>query len=125
MSNQVFLISDPDDVHQDGVRVLFVNLDQEQTQFVSACLTELEQLPTVIIYVWNTGDDVEWLLDKKHKSSFILFNADNINDIINGYLAAHKNSYYLGTLRALNKANVNQINSKDQLIDLLERVVKV
>ena len=119
MSNQIILITEPDDTVQEGTRLLFVNLDPEQTQFVSACLNKLEKISTAIIYVWNTGDNTDWLLDKKLKSELILFNADSGNDLLNGYLAAQSNSYYIGTLRMLNSVNVNQILEPEQLIELL------
>lgn len=119
MSNQIILVTEPDDTMQDGTRLLFVNLDQEQTQFVSACLNKLESISTTIIYVWNTGDNAEWLLDKKFKSKLILFNADSGNDIVNGYLAAQSNSYYIGILRMLGSVNVNQILEQEQLINIL------
>lgn len=119
MSNQIILVTEPDDTMQDGTRLLFVNLDQEQTQFVSACLNKLESISTTIIYVWNTGDNAEWLLDKKFKSKLILFNADSGNDIVNGYLAAQSNSYYIGILRMLGGVNVNQILEQEQLINIL------
>ena len=124
MSNQIILVTDPDDTVQDGKRLLFVNLDQAQTQFVSDCINRLEKIPTVIIYIWNTGDSAEWLLDKKHKSEMVLFNADSQNDLVNGYLAAQPKSYYIGTLRMFNKANVNQILDPEQLSNALLEVIK-
>ena len=124
MSNQIILVTDPDDTVQDGKRLLFVNLSPAQTQLVSSCLNNLEEIPTVIIYVWNDGDDVDWLLDKKHKSSFMLFNAGSPNDLVTGFMAAQHSSYYLGTLRMFNKANVNQILEPQQLTDVLSDILQ-
>ena len=119
MSNQIILVTEPDDIVQDGERLLFVNLNPEQTHFVSECLGQVKELPVTIIYVWNTGDDINWLLDKKHKCTMLLFNADDPNDLITGYLAAQPNSYYIGTLRMFNKANPNQILEQQQLTEIL------
>ena len=119
MSNKIFLVTAPDDIIQDASRVLFVNLDDTQTQFVSACLNKLHRLPTTVIYMWHSGDDFQWLLDKKNKSTLILFNADTEDELITGYLAAQPKSYYLGQLRGINAANPNLILDEDHLINIL------
>ncbi len=119
MVNQISLVTAPDDIVQDGNRVLFINLNPEQTQLVSKCLQALENIPKLIVYVWHTEDNVDWLLDKNHKSKLILFNADNnSNDIITGYIAAQPNAYYFGTLGVLQHVNTNNILNLEQLTQL-------
>ena len=119
MSNRLILITDPDDSYQTGKRLLLVNLDQSQTQLVSDCLTEADIDSSLIVYIWQSSHNVDWMLDKLHKSSLVIFNADIADDMINGFLAAQTNSYYFGTLRALTSANPDSILSKEQLVNTL------
>ena len=119
MASRLILITDPDDSYQTGKRMLLVNLDQAQTQLVSDCLTESEIDESLIVYIWQSSHNVEWLLDKLHKSSLVIFNADSNDDIINGFLAAQPNSYYFGTLKTLTSANPDSILSKEQTNDIL------
>jgi hypothetical protein len=73
----------------------------------------------VIIYFYKSTDPIEWFLDKKSKTDFIIFNADSTNDLLIGYLAAQKKSYYFGTLKTLSKANKSAIYSIEDIISLL------
>lgn len=124
MSEKVLIVTPPDDVVVDGFRVLLVDLDTTHTQALSQILNRLDFNTNAIFYLWKTGDDIEWLLDKKHKADYIVFNADSTNDIIIGYLAAQKNAYYFGTLKSLAAANNRAIYNIDQILDLLERLIK-
>lgn len=123
MISSITLVTSPDDTTQDGCRVLLVDLTPEQTQFVSDALHTVENTGKVIIYIWKTGDTVEWLLDKKHKSKHIIFNADSTNDIITGYIAAQTNSSYLGTLKCLGAANNSAIYSLEQCASIFENII--
>ena len=62
-------------------------------------------------------------MDKKHKSDVIIFNADSENDLIVGYMAAQKNSYYFGNLKILNVVNNSAIYNAEQLLELLEKKI--
>lgn len=123
MSNQVIVVTSPDDVQNDGVRLLLVNLTPDQTQVISDSLTKLENIPTIVTYVWNSSDNKEWFFDKKHKSSIIIFNADSEDDLITGYLAAQSNSYYFGTLKILSAVNKSAIYTLDHTISILEDAI--
>lgn len=123
MSNQVIVVTSPDDVQNDGVRILLVNLTSEQTQVISDSLTNLENIPTIITYVWNSVDDKDWFIDKKHKSDIIIFNADSEDQLITGYLAAQRNSYYFGTLKILSAVNKSAIYTIDHTISILEDAI--
>jgi hypothetical protein len=120
MSDKVIIVTPPDDIHVDGLRILLVDLTLDQTQLISEALAQIQEMPTIVTYVWQTGNDIEWLLDKKHKSYYLtIFNADSQNDIVVGYLAAQNNSYYFGTLKNLSKANTRVINNSHELLDVL------
>ena len=124
MSDKILVVTPPDDTLINGIRILHVELNEEQSVIVSSALMNSNTQHTVINYVWKMGDSVEWLMDKVIKSDFILFNADSPNngvtDLIIGYIAAQPNSYYFGNLRALNLVNSSVIYNSDQIINILE-----
>ena len=124
MSDKILVVTPPDDTLINGVRILHVELNEEQSMIVSSALMNSNTQHTVVNYVWKMGDSVEWLLDKVTKSNFILFNADRPNngatELIIGYIAAQPNSYYFGTLRDLNLVNSSVIYNSDQIINILE-----
>ena len=124
MSDKVIIVTPPDDVQIDGLRILLIDLTHEQTNLISQSLTRLETIPTTITYVLNTSNDVQWLLDKKHKSFLTFFNADSDNDAIIGYMAAQANSYYFGNLKSLSLANQNAIYDTEQIFNLMENVIQ-
>ena len=124
MSNKVLLVTPPDDVLLDGIRIILVDLVPEQQQIISDALTQLVTIPNVILYVWNGTNDINWLLDKKSKSDAIIFNADSENDVIIGYMAAQSNSHYFGTLKILSMVNNSTIYNIDQVSTILENIIK-
>ena len=124
MSDKILVVTAPDDTILDGVRILHVNLSEEQRQIVSNAMLSSEVSYTIINYVWNSNDPVSWLLDKKSKCNFILFNADSALDLIVGYIAAHPQSYYFGTLRDLHLVNDRAIYNTDDVVSLLEKIGK-
>jgi hypothetical protein len=123
MIDKIVLVTPPDDILVDGIRLLLVDVTIPQSQMVSSVLTQFETIPTVVAYMWSSGDSVDWLIDKKHKSDIIIFNADSDNDIVEGYLAAQPNSYYFGNLKLLSTVNRSAIYNTDQLYDLLEKLI--
>jgi hypothetical protein len=125
MKNQITLVSPPDDVLHDALRIILVDLDQEQTQLVSEAFLTFETIPATVLYVWKMGNSIEWLLDKKSKADLIIFNANSgpngAIEIVVGYMAAQSNSYYLGNLKDLSKANPRAIYDIDSLKGILTR----
>ena len=122
MNSKVVLVTDPDDVAYDGVRLLLVNLTADQTQLLSTALSKINNLPMVVLYIWNNNSS-DWLFDKKHKSQHIIFNAEHENQLITGYMSAQRNSSYFGILKNLAKVNTKAIYSIDDCIKLLETVI--
>lgn len=124
MNNQVIIATYPDDTLLDGFRLVTVDLTPEQSKIVSDTLLELDFSETVIFYNWKFGENSEWLLDKKSKSDVIIFNADSLDQTIVGYMAAQKNSYYMGTLKSVATANKKAIYFSEDLKILLEDKLK-
>lgn len=124
MTAKILVVTAPDDVGVDGVRVLAVDLTQAQGQVVSNALLRLDNIDANIInYVWHTDNNVPWLLDKKIKSDLIIFNADSPNDLIIGYLAAFSKSFFFGALRDLHVVNNRQINDSEEIEIQLKNIL--
>lgn len=121
MNEKVIAVTPPDDILEDADRILLVDLTESQTQMISQALGKLEEFSTIVLYMWKTGDDNDWCLDKKLKSNLIIFNADSENQTTVGYLAAQRNSFYFGILKNISNANTNAIYDIEQLITILER----
>ena len=128
MSDKVIVVTPPDDILLQGIRITHVELTDEQSSIVSNALLRTEIPHTIINYVWKMGDRVDWLLDKIAKSDIVFFNADGPVDpgkeIIIGWTAAQPQSYYFGTLRDLHLANDRVIYNSDNILTLLERLTK-
>lgn len=123
MTNKITLITPPDDIFDDALRVLLVDLTQQQSQLVSDALNSINISIDLIAYVWNNAHTVEWLIDKKHKSQLIIFNADSENSELNGYLSAHSNSYYMGTLRSIGITTKRAIKDQSQCSEILNHFI--
>jgi hypothetical protein len=124
MTNQITLVSAPDDVLHDAVRILLVDLNQEQTQAVSESLMTIENIPATVIYVWSNIDTIDWLIDKKLKSQLIIFNADSEKSEVVGYLAAQSNSFYFGFLKDLEVLNKKAIYTSEDLKGIINHYFK-
>lgn len=123
MSDRVILITPPDDINIDGIRILAVNLFPEQSQILSDALLKTDSTASILIYIWKNGDPEEWLFDKKHKSQSILFNADDQNELIVGYMAAQRNSVYFGNLRTLHGFNKSAIYSIEDCQSYIQSLI--
>tara|TARA_E500000081_G_C6118508_1_gene346535 strand:+ start:866 stop:1267 length:402 start_codon:yes stop_codon:yes gene_type:complete len=119
VKNRITIITPPDDIAQDGVRILVYGCTKEQTLLISSVIYQLEECKPTIIYVSNGQNDSEWALDKKLKCSIIVFNAEADDQTMIGYLTAQTNSYYFGQLRSLDSVNNNRINTEEQLTTII------
>lgn len=125
MINDVLLVTSPDDVTEDGIRILCVGLSLDQEHKISESLLKFDTTRSkVIVYIWKAESSVQWMLDKKEKSDLIFFNAEaEISPMILGYIAAHKNSFYFGNLKDLYEANKRAIYNVEDISFLLEKVI--
>jgi hypothetical protein len=119
MTDKITIVTDPDDVFEQGLRLLIVDLTQDQSLIISNALTQLNSLSKIIAYSWKTGDSIVWLLDKIYKSNIIVFNADS-DPLITGYLAGKENSYYFGDLKHLNLVNKSVLFDVEQCIEVFD-----
>lgn len=123
MSNKIVLVTSPDDLLTDGVRLCLVNLNQDQLNLLTQVLSTMQPSVSVIAYIWNPKDPYEWFIDKKIKSDVILFNALAHTHIMNGYLSAHTNCYYFGTLREVTHLYNKEVTSAEQLQSIIQRAI--
>jgi hypothetical protein len=125
MTNKVTLVTAPDDVIVDGLRILLVGLTSAQSAVVSDALNNLTTIPNTIIYIWNQHDDLVWLFDKKHKSQLVIFNSEIDNRELVGYFSAYAKSHYFGILRSLEIINNRAIYDLDQLLIILKEQIQI
>jgi hypothetical protein len=128
MTDRILVVTPPDDTLLQGIRILHVELTEEQSSIVSNALMNCELPHTIINYVWRMGNPVEYLLDKISKSDLIIFNAHVPNngaiELLIGWTAAQHNSYYFGNLKDLHQVNDRAIYSTEDVLLLLEKVAK-
>jgi len=121
MTDKVLLVSNPDDILEDGARILLVDLNSDQSDIVSQSLLNSNSDIQSIVYTWFNGDSLEWLFDKALKSDIIIFNAESENQTLVGYFAGKSNSYYFGNLKSLYIIKKTAIYDVGQCSELLNR----
>jgi hypothetical protein len=123
IGNKLLLITPPDDIDTDGLRILLVGISHDKTNLISSALTQLPKIPNTVLYMWAPGNDMKWLIDKKNKSQLIIYDVDNLPGELTGYFSAQINSYYFGHLRDLDIINNNSILDVNQCYELLENTI--
>lgn len=123
MSDKVLLVTAPDDTPIDAIRILLVGLTPDHTQLISDAFNSFTSIPNLVTYIWQPEDSVDWLLDKKHKSHCIIFNADCENHMIIGYMAAQSNSHYFGMLKTLRNVNNNAIYNVNDCVTIINNLI--
>ena len=58
MTDKIIVITPPDDVLQNGFRILAVDLTGEQLNYLSSAIQDLGTTDNVIVFVWKVGYDV-------------------------------------------------------------------
>jgi hypothetical protein len=124
MTDKVILVKYPDDILDNGIRILLVDLTEEQTAIVSRALTELETIPLIIVYSWKIGDQINWLFDKTYKSQLTIFNAESDDTTLVGYYAGRPNSSYFGDIGQLKLVNRSAIFDVVQTKEILKNTFK-
>jgi hypothetical protein len=124
MTDKVFVVTAPDDVRLDGLRLLLINLKPEYTQIISDALAQIESSVNLIVYVAQTDKDINWFLEKKNMSDLMIFDANSEDQFIAGYLGAQPNSFYFGSLKYLSLINNSAIYDTTQVVELLEKSLK-
>lgn len=128
MTEKILVVTPPDDILLQGIRILHVNLNEEQSATVSNALMQSNLPHNIINYVFKMGNPVQWLLDKSTKSDLIIFNASEPTDpgldVVLGWTAAQPQSYYFGSLKDLHHVNDRAIYTSDDILNLMEKISK-
>lgn len=124
MSDRILIVTAPDDIPLQGIRVAHVNLTSEQSGIVSSAMLQTTLPHTIINYVWTFNDPVNWLFDKITKCDLILFNANSPSELLIGWVSAQPQAHYFGTLKDLHIVNDQAIYSDEDILTLLEKISK-
>lgn len=124
IDEKILLVTEPDDVLQEGYRIFLFDLTPDQNLIVSNSLGAVDLEKNLIVYSWKSGNSTEWLFDKLPKCQMTIFNADSQEELLVGYLAAKNRSYYLGNLRALKLVNNLVLYDVESITTILERNLK-
>lgn len=124
MNERILIITPPDDILLQGIRIAHVDLTEEQSFFVSNSLLNIELPDDIINYVWKVGDPTDWLFDKLLKSDLIIFNADSSNQTLVGWLSAQRNALWFGDLKDLQTVNNRAIYNVNDILISLEKISK-
>jgi hypothetical protein len=117
MIDKITIVTPPDDVYSTGFRILTVDLTTDQLNEVSTAIKNLDSECNIIVYVWKSGSEITWLLDKVYKSNAIIFNAESSDQTLIGFLAAQHKSSYFGELRTIKEVNKSVIFDHEQCED--------
>lgn len=117
MIDKITIVTSPDDVYSTGFRILTVDLTTDQLNVVSTAIKNLDSECNIIVYVWKSGSEITWLLDKVYKSNVIIFNAESSDQTLIGFLAAQHKSSYFGDLRTIKEVNKSVIFDHKQCED--------
>jgi len=115
VNRKISLITAPDDVEFDAVRILAVSLTPEQSNALSDVLKFLEVDKDINLYVYNEKDDVYWLVDKAHKADVIFINGLMENQKIAGYLASKRQSCFFQDSHLNTALNNTIVHAKEQI----------
>jgi len=121
MSEKITIVTSPDDIYTEGLRIFLYDLNEDQYSIFSQSVLGNDKVPSMIIYNADILTDIKWTLDKLLKSSLIFFNAESDNQQMIGYLCSKMNSYYFGKLRDLSIVNNSIIFDAVQLKEIIER----
>ena len=121
MSNKIFIITAPDDVEYDALRILVVDLAPEQSHLLSEVLKTIKVDRDINLYVYSNLDDVTWLIDKSNKADYIFANPLSDDQQIVGYIASKRQSHFFGETKITKSLNKTPILCQEQIAETLRK----
>ena len=119
MNSKIVLITAPDDVEYDALKIAAVDLAPEQSESLSQVVKNLDIDRDINLYVYNLWDDLKWIIDKSSKADIVFANAGSDNQQLLGFLASKRHTHLFGE-SALGKAlNKEPVFSQQQLEHIL------
>ena len=115
MNRKISLITAPDDLEFDAIRILAVCLSPDQSNTLSDVLKVLEVEKDINLYIYNHADDLYWLVDKAHKADIIFVNGALENQKVAGWLASKRQSCFFDDAPLHKALNNTIVYSKEQI----------
>ena len=123
MSSKIFVITDPDDVEYDALRIVAVDLAPEQSHSLSEVLKTIQIDKDINLYVYSNSDDVAWLIDKSNKADYIFANPQSDDQQIVGYIASKRQSHFFGETKITKSLNKTPILCQEQITETLRKEI--
>jgi hypothetical protein len=121
VSSKIFVITDPDDVEYDALRIVAVDLAPEQSYSLSEVLKTIQTNRDINLYVYSNLDDVAWLIDKSNKADYIFANPQSDDQQIVGYIASKRQSYFFGDTKITKALNKRSVLSHEHITEILRK----
>ena len=121
MSSKIFVITDPDDVEYDALRIVAVDLAPKQSYSLSEVLKTIQIDKDINLYVYSNSDDVAWLIDKSNKADYIFANPQSDDQQIVGYIASKRQSHFFGETKITKALNKRSVLSQEHIVEILRK----
>ena len=121
MSSKIFVITSPDDVEYDALRIVAVDLAPEQSHLLSEVLKTIKVDRDINLYVYSNLDDASWLIDKSNKADYIFANPLSDDQQIVGYIASKRQSHFFGETKITKALNKRSVLSQEHIIEILRK----
>ena len=83
--NKISIVTSPDYYHANTERVLLINPSAEEKNLVHEWLKDNDV--EMVLYVYNSDNNIEWLLNIADSVESTYFNIDNTTDISYNYIS--------------------------------------
>lgn len=83
--NKISIVTSPDYYHANTKRVLLINPSAEEKNLVHEWLKDNDV--EMVLYVYNSDNNIEWLLNIADSVESTYFNIDNTTDISYNYIS--------------------------------------
>ena len=119
MTSKIFVITAPDDVDYDALRIVSADLTPEQSQMLSNVLKNISLDRDINLYVHSNSDDYQWVIDKSGKADLIFGNTVSDDQQIVGFLASKRQSHFFGDSKLTKSLNKKSIFSEEQIAQII------
>ena len=115
------MITDPDDVEYDALRIVAVDLAPDQSHSLSEVLKTIQIDKDINLYVYSNSDDIAWLIDKSIKADYIFANPQSDDQHLVGYIASKRQSHFFGETKITKALNKKSVLSQDHIVEILRK----
>lgn len=115
MNSKIVLITAPDDVEYDALKIAAVDLAPEQSEALSQVVKLIDIDRDINLYVYNLWDDLKWIIDKASKADIVFANAGSDNQQLIGFLASKRHTHLFGESTLSKALNKEPVFSQEQI----------